>query len=121
MKDIKCEERIDKHLEDVFEDFRVYLSDDDVRDHELPPLDEYALCVDVTDHQEERPYIRYQLSWGGPSDEFRVFSKDEIIYVFMDWFDGARRDVSGTKEGQWLIGYLDDLAMFDELESWEGE
>ena len=40
-------------------------------------------------------YYRLQLSWGGPSDEFRIYpAKDEysvdvIEYAYMDWFDGA--------------------------------
>jgi len=41
-----------------------------------------------------RPYFRFQLSWGGPSDEFRIYvnydqSIDYIEYWYMDWFDGA--------------------------------
>lgn len=42
---------------------------------------------------------RVQLSWGGPSDEFIVTVEDneidEIEYVFMDWFDGAREKLHG--------------------------
>ena len=45
-----------------------------------------------------RPYFRFQLSWGGPSDEFRIFvnadqSIDHIEYWYMDWFDGASINV----------------------------
>ena len=35
-------------------------------------------------------YFRWQLSWGGPSDEFRVYDNENTIkYYFLDWFDGA--------------------------------
>ena len=41
-------------------------------------------------------YWRWQLSWGGPSDEFRYYHHDgdkkkikSMEYSYMDWFDGA--------------------------------
>ena len=42
------------------------------------------LCKDTT-----KEYRRYQFSWGGPSDEVRVYPNGEARYYFMDWFDGA--------------------------------
>jgi DnaJ-class molecular chaperone len=58
---------------------------------------------DKCDGEEEEGYFRYQLSWGGPSDEFRIFALKEsdewnlyrIEYWFMDWFDGASRRLTG--------------------------
>lgn len=43
---------------------------------------------------QERGYWRLQLSWGGPSDEFRIYINEEnqidyIDYHYLDWFDGA--------------------------------
>ena len=43
-------------------------------------------------------YFRLQLSWGGPSDEFRIYTdmqKDikKIEYWYLDWGDGAFIDV----------------------------
>ena len=40
-------------------------------------------------------YWRWQLSWGGPSDEFRIFvnpdkSVHRIEYWYLDWYDGAK-------------------------------
>ena len=48
------------------------------------------------DDQEEH-YFRWQLSWGGPSDEFRVYTDNQnninrIEYWYLDWFDGASVD-----------------------------
>ena len=39
-------------------------------------------------------YYRLQLSWGGPSDEFRIYTDmnkriHEIEYWYLDWYDGA--------------------------------
>ena len=39
-------------------------------------------------------YWRYQMSWGGPSDEFRIYLDEDnkiykIEYWYLDWFDGA--------------------------------
>ena len=46
-------------------------------------------------------YMRYQLSWGGPSDEFRLYYDAgrhlyRASYHYIDWFDGAFRDLSGS-------------------------
>lgn len=52
----------------------------------------------------EPGYFRYQLSWGGPSDEFRIYAEKlseynwmiwKIDYWFMDWFDGAKKVLHG--------------------------
>ena len=39
-------------------------------------------------------YYRLQLSWGGPSDEFRIYTDSsktihDIEYWYLDWYDGA--------------------------------
>ena len=69
---------------------------------DLGNLYEYGLGFDYvapdTFHDQPEGYFRYQLSWGGPSDEFRIyaqhldswkFSVYKIEYWFLDWFDGA--------------------------------
>ena len=43
-------------------------------------------------------YWRWQLSTGGPGDEFRIFTDiqkniDRIEYVYLDWFDGATHKI----------------------------
>ena len=48
-----------------------------------------------TFEDQKEGYYRLQLSWGGPSDEFRIYTTqyadeiDVIEYHYMDWFDGA--------------------------------
>jgi hypothetical protein len=70
------------------------------QDAEEGTLDEYGLSFDYvmpgTFDDQKEGYFRYQISWGGPSDEFRFFvnpdlSCHRVEYRFMDWFDGARR------------------------------
>jgi len=78
-------------------------------DEEVPDLgrfEEHGLSFDYvapnTFRGQRRGYWRYQISWGGPSDEFRFYSRDEsgtpqrITYTFMDWFDGEERTLTGT-------------------------
>ena len=59
---------------------------------------------DTFDNQ-PKGYHRFQISWGGPSDELRFYTRgesldneesitDKVEYWFMDWFDGASIDVS---------------------------
>lgn len=75
---------------------------------DLGNIYEYGLSFDYvaphTFHDQERGYFRYQLSWGGPSDEFRIYAEgreyswhvDTIEYWFLDWFDGAKRVLTGA-------------------------
>ncbi len=71
---------------------------------------EYGLSFDYvpegTFKEQDEAYFRYQLSWGGPSDEFRFyvnpdFSCHRIEYWFLDWFDGAEIVLEG--EGRTLL------------------
>jgi len=61
-------------------------------------VNQTGLCFDYVEKgtftDQERGYFRYQLSWGGPSDEFRIYvdydkSIDYIEYWYLDWYDGA--------------------------------
>jgi hypothetical protein len=63
-------------------------------------LNSYSLSFDLIDgvqaeQENSVNYWRWQLSWGGPSDEFRIFWNLEkgiykIEYWFLDWYDGAK-------------------------------
>lgn len=73
-----------------------------------------------------RGYWRWQISWGGPSDEFRFyadtcgdhddvylhFKLTRIEYAFLDWFDGYSRKLTGKDEA--LLREIWDLH-FNEL------
>lgn len=76
----------------------------DESDPDLGTFSEYGLSFDYvpagTIRGQKVAYFRYQLSWGGPSDEFRFFvnpdfSVHRIEYWFMDWFDGAKKVLTG--------------------------
>ncbi len=65
---------------------------------------EYGLSFDYvapgTFTDQEQGYFRYQLSWGGPADEFRFFVNPDLTcyrieYWFLDWGDGAKKHLSG--------------------------
>ncbi len=103
-----CEARTDGHLSGRMSDLRTlwerYRSGKSF-DDDLGTLPDYGLCFDyvepMTFSDQPEAYYRYQLSWGGPSDEFRFFvnpdlSCHRIEYWFMDWFDGAHRIVGGA-------------------------
>jgi hypothetical protein len=73
---------------------------------QLGVFSEYGLSFDYvppgTFDQQPEGYWRYQISWGGPSDEFRFYASGcgnhdpyRICYVFMDWFDGHERAMAG--------------------------
>ena len=65
-------------------------------------IDNRALSFDYVEpntfNDQTRGYWRLQLSWGGPSDEFRIYTdilNNKIHYIeywYMDWFDGAKVD-----------------------------
>lgn len=65
---------------------------------------EFGLSFDyVPAEGRKRGYFRWQLSYGGPADEFRIYAEGrdsiwrtcKIEYLYMDWFDGAKRTLSG--------------------------
>ncbi len=65
---------------------------------------DFGYVAPETFNDQPEGYFRYQLSYGGPSDEFRIyaqkvneysFSTYRIEYWFLDWFDGAHRTLTG--------------------------
>lgn len=101
MENLKCEQRIDRVLKGRLTDLDKLLRTKSCAD--IGKLDEYALCFDYVEaftfDDQPDAYLRYQISWGGPSDEFRFYVRDDascyrIEYWFLDWFDGAYRDVT---------------------------
>lgn len=88
-------------------------------------LDEFGLSFDYvapntfSDDQEEG-YFRYQISYGGPSEEFRFYANQEseyswsvyrIEFWFLDWWDGAKNHIGGTAADlmqEILFGFFGD-------------
>lgn len=95
---------------------------DDERDEAFDELNNYGLSFDYvapnTFENQPRGYWRWQISWGGPSDEFRFYgevindysvSLDAVEYWRMDWFDGAYARPSGDDLAL-LKEWFDDIA-----------
>lgn len=103
-----CKQRVRGELKDRISDlkklWKLYKKDPDARDPELGTFVEYGLCFDYvkpgTFKDQRRGYFCYQISTGGPGDEFRFYCDEnlnpvEIEYWFLDWFDGAHIDLTG--------------------------
>ena len=115
---MNCKQRVngscDGRLEDLDKLWKANCAgEEDVED--LGNIYDYGLSFDYvapdTFDDQKEGYFRYQLSYGGPSDEFRFycncdgdFTPYKIEYWFMDWNDGASKDVTDNK----LIGEIFD-------------
>lgn len=69
---------------------------DDIREQYIERFIQYGLSFDYVelDKDTEQDYFRYQLSYGGPSDEIRFYDNGAIEYVFLDWFCGIGFNVT---------------------------
>ena len=125
MSEKTCEDRIDAALISRAEDFTEMWDTED-----WDSLNEYGLAINRVEHEllkmnkEQRQeyegdYIRYQISWGGPSEEIR-FYPHKIEFAFMDWFDCAKRDITNLEWAQWLKEYFMEWWNPHNGE-WEGE
>ncbi len=116
-----CKERVQGELEDRMDDlrplWRAYQRGSEKPVGDLGTFNEYGLSFDYvapgTFNDQKRGYFRYQLSWGGPSDEFRFYCDEnfkpvEIEYWFLDWGDGACVTLSG-KDYDLLEEIFDDF------------
>lgn len=102
-------ENFDARMEDLHILWDLYCNDPEASDENLGNMYDYGLSFDYVapetfGEEQEEGYFRYQLSWGGPSDEFRIYAqkiKDyrysvyKIEYWYLDWFDGARWPLHG--------------------------
>lgn len=81
--------------------------DEDGRLDDLGSFHEYGLCFDYvaphTFNDQAEGYFRYQISYGGPSEEYRfytsgpAFDVHRVEFWFLDWFDGAPRDCTANE------------------------
>jgi len=72
---------------------------------------DYGLAFDYVElgtfGDQTEDYFRFQLSWGGPSDEVRFYDDGTIEYVYLDWFSGVGFNVSREKGFQWLANWFE--------------
>jgi hypothetical protein len=94
---------------------------DQVQEHLKDRLKEIhtveGLCFDYVDPNtftnQKEGYWRWQLSWGGPGDEFRIYvnpdkSVHRIEYWYMDWYDGAKVTLSPQQHSD-AWSHLEDM------------
>ena len=96
-----CADQVQEHLEDRLKEIHTV----------------EGLCFDYVDpntfNDQREGYWRWQLSWGGPGDEFRIYinpdkSVHRIEYWYLDWYDGAHVTLSPeTHSDAW--SHLEDM------------
>lgn len=84
---------------------------------------DYGLSFDYvapgTFDDQKEGYWRYQLSWGGPSDELRFFASSpqspayRIEYWFLDWFDGASRNITDEEIANEYWNWFQEIGSTD--------
>ena len=100
-----------KHYETVHKNLFRFLNNLD-NEEIAQEFSDYGLSINVVEpltfEEQEEPFIRYQISWGGPSEEFRKFD-DRIEFCYLDWFVGYSLDVSEDDTINQLFDYFEDL------------
>lgn len=98
-QELKCKDKVQNHFESRMRDIRTLYYAPEQTTEELGNLNEYGLSIDLVEtgtfKDQREDYIRYQISWGGPAEEFRIYKNGDVEFWFLDWFDGAHVDVTG--------------------------
>lgn len=91
-REATCEERIDAYFRATQEDISELL-----KNYYEGEVEAVEAFLDYPLEISSRKVTKILLSWGGPSDFFKVEHDGgdilAITYHFQDWFDGASRDV----------------------------
>ena len=115
-RDKSCLERIKGSFKNRVKDFKRFMNNLD-NEEILQEFYQYGLSFDLievgTFEDQARPYYRYQISWGGPSDELRFYESGKVVYAFLDWFDGATIDVTNNEVITWLKEDLEEMGSID--------
>ncbi len=104
-----CKERWAEHKDSRIDDLRQLWAAEQAGNEEgvedLGTFNEYGLSFGYvapeTFADQQEGYWCYQISWGGPSEEFRFYSSGReyapyrIEFAFLDWFDGETRPLEG--------------------------
>lgn len=112
MNEKNCKDKVGAALQGRFEDieklWNLWKEDSEAYDPDLGNFNEYGLAFDYvapdTFNEQKQGYFRYQISYGGPSEEFRFFTDEnfrpyKIEFWYLDWFDGAKKVLTGKKLG----------------------
>ena len=115
-----CKARIAEAWKSRRADFRAFMRDTGGTE-ETGSFYEYGLSFGWvspgTFTRQRSGFYEYLLSWGGPSDMVRFHPRGgkgfRVEYRFHDWFDGAGKDITGTKVADWLIDTFSEVAEMD--------
>jgi len=114
--DIPCKERVADAFASRMADLRkLWQAGYGIEVKNLGRLEEYGLCIDKVepDTSGQQPgYWRYQLSWGGPSEEFRYYDQNggRVEFWLLDWWDGAALPVKG-RDAQVIKKIMDPVRL----------
>lgn len=92
--EIKCKDKVKEAMFLRLNDIRKMYNAEEQKTDDLGSLNEYGLSLDYVEagtwEHQTKGYTRYQLSWGGPSEEFRLYDGSRRVeFWYLDWFDGA--------------------------------
>lgn len=95
------------------------LTEDQQQEKATEALCNYGLSIDYvtpnTFKGQKAGYLRWQISWGGPSSEWRFYfvpnenKPYKIEYWYMDWFDGAKVTCTKGDIANRLWDWLNDI------------
>ena len=84
---------------------------------DLPPFNHYGLSFDFVElgsfEDQDEPYFRYQIAYGGPTHEIRFYETGLIEFVWLHWFVGIGFDISNESWAKWLHDYFEDIGMLN--------
>ena len=108
-----CADRITESIISRGEDFKRFMNSENEETQE--EFYNYGLCIDMvnigTFRDQKEPYLRYQISYGGPSEELRFYQNGTVEFWFLDWYDGAHKIITSLDWVQWLIQHLEDCEL----------
>lgn len=123
----ECEEIVDKELQSRLDDIReICRKTREEEDSDLVDMiNEFGLGFDYvsedTFEDQDEGYFRWQISYGGPSDEFRFFVRSSVYgfqavsveYWFLNWFDGASRELKGADLQllKWVFNFFEEYGL----------
>ena len=126
MKETKCKDKVEEVSDDRLADIKklldLYYQNPEAYHEELGTnFSEYGLCFDYiepyTFDGQPESYYRYQLSWGGPSEEIRFYVSSppestecyRIEFWYLDWSDGASTDITYDNTAQEVWRYFQEI------------
>lgn len=109
-KELKCKDKVREACKERFNDimalYEAFCEGNDSGVEGLGNIFEYGLCFDYVAPEtfpgQKVGYFRYMLSYGGPSEEFRIFTDTnlnpyKVEFWYLDWYDGAKHELTGKR------------------------